>query len=133
MPLVRIELGRGKSAEYRQAIADAVYEAMRETIQIPENDRFEIVTEHDRSHFIYDRHYLGIQRSDDFVVVQIALRRGRSTEMKQALYRRITERLSEAPGIAPADVFITLLENGLDDWSFGNGIAQYVLPTQSTK
>jgi 4-oxalocrotonate tautomerase len=129
MPLVRIELLRGKSAEYRKALADAVYEAMRETIQVPENDRFEIVTEHDRANFIYDRHYLGIERSDDFVVVQIALRRGRTTEAKQALYHRITERLSEALGIAPADVLITLVENGLDDWSFGNGIAQYVVPT----
>jgi 4-oxalocrotonate tautomerase len=128
MPLVRIDLGRGKSAEYRRAIADGVYEAMRETIQVPNNDRFEIVTEHDRSNFIYDRQYLGIQRSDDFVVVQIALRRGRTTEAKQALYRRITERLQEAPGIAPADVLITLVENGLDDWSFGNGVAQYVQP-----
>jgi len=133
MPLVRIELGRGKSTEYRKAIADGVYEAMRETMQVPENDRFEVVTEHDRTNFIYDRHYLGIERSLDFVVVQIALRRGRTTEMKQALYRRITERLSEAPGISPADVFITLVENGLDDWSFGNGIAQYVVPTQGTK
>ncbi len=126
MPLVRIDLLRGKSAEYRRAIADGVYDAMRETIQVPENDRFEIVTEHDASGFIYDRHYLGIQRGDDFVTVQIALRRGRTTEAKQALYRRITERLKEAPGIAPEDVFITLVENGLDDWSFGKGEAQYV-------
>jgi len=132
MPLVRIDLARGKSAQYRQLLADAVYEAMRETIQIPENDRFEIITEHDSTHLVYDRHYLGIQRSDDFVVIQIALRRGRTTEMKQALYRRITERLQAAPGIAPSDVFITLVENGLDDWSFGDGVAQYVKPGQSS-
>jgi 4-oxalocrotonate tautomerase len=126
MPLVRIELRRGKSPDYRKAIADGIYEAMRETIQIPPDDRFEIVSEHDAAGFIYDRHYLGIERSDDFVVVQITLRRGRTTEAKQALYRRITERLREAPGIRSEDVLITLVENGADDWSFGKGEAQYV-------
>ena len=130
MPLVRIELQRGKSAEYRRAIADGVYEAMRETIQVPERDRFEVITQHDPDDFVYDRQYLGIERSDDFVIVQIALRRGRSTEAKQALYRRISERLHEAPGIRPEDVFVTLVENGTDDWSFGNGQAQYVKPAQ---
>ena len=130
MPLVRIELRRGKSAEYRRAIADGIYEAMRETIQVPERDRFEVISEHDAENFVYDRQYLGIERSDDFVLVQIALRRGRSTEAKQALYRRISERLLEAPGIRPQDVFVTLIENGLDDWSFGDGLAQYVKPPQ---
>jgi 4-oxalocrotonate tautomerase len=128
MPLVRIELRRGKPAEYRQAVADGIYEAMRETLQVPEYDRFEVVSEHDPENFIYDRHYLGIERSDELVIVQIALRRGRTTEAKQALYRRIAERLREAPGIRPEDVFVTLVENGLDDWSFGNGLAQYVKP-----
>lgn len=126
MPLVRIELGQGKSVEYKRAIADGVYEAMRETIQIPEGDRFEVVSEHPAADFLYDRHYLGIERSDDFVIVQITLRRGRTTEAKQALYRRIAERLRTAPGIEPRNVFVTLVENGLDDWSFGDGIAQYV-------
>jgi len=130
MPLVRIDLRRGKSAEYRRAIADGIYAAMHETIQVPERDRFEIISEHDAENLIYDRQYLGIERSDDFVLVQIALRRGRTTEAKQALYRRITERLREAPGIRPEDVLVTLLENGVDDWSFGNGQAQYVMPTQ---
>jgi phenylpyruvate tautomerase PptA (4-oxalocrotonate tautomerase family) len=128
MPLVRIELQRGKPAEYRRAIADGVYEAMRETIQVPERDRFEVISQHDPDDFVYDRQFFGIERSDDFVVVQIVLRRGRSTEAKQALYRRISERLRETPGIRPEDVFITLVENGTEDWSFGNGQAQYVKP-----
>jgi phenylpyruvate tautomerase PptA (4-oxalocrotonate tautomerase family) len=126
MPLVRIDLRRGKPPEYRRALADGVYRAMREAINIPENDRFIIVSEHDADDLSIDRHYLGIQRSDDFVAVQITLRRGRSVELKQALYRRITERLSEAPGVRPADVFVTLVENGPEDWSFGDGVAQYV-------
>jgi len=126
MPLVRIELKRGKSVDYRRALADGVYEAMREAIGIPENDRFIVVSEHDADNLSYDRHYLGIDRSDELVIVQIALRRGRSVEAKQALYRAIAERLARAPGVRPTDVFVTLVENGAEDWSFGDGIAQYV-------
>lgn len=126
MPLVRIDLKRGKPAEYRRALADGVYEAMREAVGIPENDRFIVINEHDADNLSYDRHYLGIERSDDLVIVQIALRRGRSVEVKQALYRAITDHLARAPGIRPSDVFVTLVENGAEDWSFGDGIAQYV-------
>jgi 4-oxalocrotonate tautomerase len=126
MPLVRIDLKRGKTADYRRALADGVYEAMREAIGIPENDRFIVINEHDADNLSYDRHYLGIERSDDVVFLQIALRRGRAVEAKQALYRAIAERLSKAPGLRPADLFVTLVENGPEDWSFGDGVAQYV-------
>lgn len=126
MPLVRIELKRGKTADYRRALADGVYEAMREAIGIPENDRFIVINEHDADNLSYDRHYLGIERSDDLVIIQIALRKGRAVEAKQALYRAIAERLQRAPGVRPADVFVTLVENGPEDWSFGDGVAQYV-------
>jgi 4-oxalocrotonate tautomerase len=126
MPLVRIDLRRGMPREYRQALADGVYEAMRESIGIPENDRFILVSEHDAENLSYDRHYLGIERGDDFVSVQITLRRGRSVEAKQALYRGIAERLARSPGVPSGDVLITLVENGPEDWSFGNGVAQYV-------
>ena len=126
MPLVRIELRRGKTADYRRALADGVYEAMREAIGIPENDRFIVIAEHDADNLSYDRHYLGIERSDDLVIIQIALRKGRAVEAKQALYRAIAERLQRAPGVRPADVFVTLVENGPEDWSFGDGVAQYV-------
>lgn len=126
MPLVRIDLRRGKPATYRRALADGVYQAMRDAIGIPENDRFIIINEHDPDNLSYDRHYLGIERSDDTVIIQIALRRGRAVEAKQALYRAIAERLHEAIGLKPADVFVTLVENGAEDWSFGDGVAQYV-------
>ncbi len=126
MPLVRIELRRGKPPEYRRVLAEQVYEAMRDAIKIPENDKFVVVSEHDAEGLVFDRSYLGIERSDDFVIVQIALRQGRAVEAKQALYRRIAERLEESLGIRPADVFVSLVENGAADWSFGNGIAQYV-------
>jgi phenylpyruvate tautomerase PptA (4-oxalocrotonate tautomerase family) len=126
MPLVRVDLRRGKPPEYRRALADGIYQAMREAINIPENDRFIIVSEHNADNLSISRDYLGIQRSDEFIAVQITLRRGRTVEAKQTLYRRITEKLAEALGVRPADVFVTLVENGSEDWSFGEGVAQYV-------
>ena len=126
MPLVRIELRRGKPAEYRRTLAEQVYEAMRDAIKIPENDKFVVVSEHDPDNLVYDRSYLGIQRSDDFVLIHIALRKGRAVEAKQELYKRITERLHESLGVRPSDVLVTLVENDAADWSFGDGVAQYV-------
>jgi len=127
MPLVRISLHTGKTAEYRAAISNQVYEAMRETLGIPEGDRFQVITEHDETLLVADPGFMGMKRSADFVLIQIFLSRGRTTEAKQALYRRISERLAASPGIQPDDVMIVLTEVGLEDWSFGRGEAQYVL------
>lgn len=127
MPLVRIELRAGKSDHYRMAVSDGVYQAMRETINIPDGDRFQVITEHKQGQLVADPNFMGINRSADFVLIQIFLSRGRTTETKQRLYRRITELLATSPGIQPEDVMIVLTEVGLDDWSFGRGEAQYVL------
>ena len=127
MPLVRISLQSGKPDSYRATIGDQVYEAMRETLHIPDGDRFQIITEHSASALIADPSFMGMQRSADFVVIQIFLSRGRTTDTKQSLYRRISERLASSPGVRPDDIFILLTEVGLDDWSFGRGEAQYVL------
>lgn len=127
MPLVRIALRSGKSAAYRRAVADAVHEGMVDAIKVPKEDRFQVVTEHDADGLIVDRTFLGVERSDDAVIVQISLRRGRPVELKQALYKRIVEKLADGPGVRPEDVLIVLSENDLADWSFGNGEAHYVL------
>src|SRR5215467_14073245 len=128
MPLVRISLQSGKPPSYRVAISNQVYEAMRETLSIPDGDRFQIITEHNQGRLVADSHFMGMERSEGgFVLIQIFLSRGRSTEAKQALYRRIAERLAASPGIRPDDVMIVLTEVGLEDWSFGRGEAQYVL------
>ena len=100
---------------------------MRETLAIPEGDRFQVITEHDRTRLIADARFMGMKRSPGFVLIQIFLTRGRTTETKQALYHRIAERLTTSPGIRPDDEMIVLTEVGLDDWSFGRGEAQYVL------
>ena len=125
MPLVRIALRSGKSESYRRAIADSVHRAMVETINVPAKDRFQIVTEHGPSDLIYDPSYLDIPRSDGVLLIQITLSSGRSVELKKALFARIAALLSDNPGVRREDVFISLVEVAKENWSFGNGIAQY--------
>jgi 4-oxalocrotonate tautomerase len=125
MPLVRIALRKGKSPEFRRAVSESIHRAMVETIKVPEQDRFQIITEHDESGLIYDPSYLGISRSDDVILIQITLNAGRTLEAKKALYARIAQLVREAPGVRPEDVFVSLIEVAKENWSFGNGIAQY--------
>jgi phenylpyruvate tautomerase PptA (4-oxalocrotonate tautomerase family) len=125
MPLARISLRRGKSAVHLAALRNGIYEAMREAFDVPEDDRFILIHQHGAEEFDCDPHYLGIDRSDDLVVVQIACRDTRSSAQKQAFYRRVVEKLAADPGLRPQDVFINLLETAKENWSFGNGAAQY--------
>jgi len=125
MPLVRIDLRRGKSPAQLAALRDGIYQAMRETFNVPEDDRFILVSQHDADEFDCDPNYLGIARSDDLVIVQITCNSGRTMEQKRALYRSIAEKLSADPGLRPEDVFINLVEVARENWSFGHGIAQY--------
>ncbi|MGM4895488.1 MULTISPECIES: tautomerase family protein [unclassified Tardiphaga] len=126
MPLVRISLKRGKPAAWRKAIADSVYDAMIETFNVPRDDRFIVIHEHDGDDFSYSPDYLGIRRTDDLVLIQLTVSNTRGVEQKQKLYRGIVERLTAAPGLRPEDVFINLVEVLPENWSFGNGVAQYV-------
>jgi 4-oxalocrotonate tautomerase len=126
MPFVRIGVSESSSAEQRHAIADGVHQAMVEAIGIPRDDRFQLINAYDSNSMIADSQYLGIQRSGAVVFVQIFLRAGRAVELKQKLHARIAELLHENAQVRREDVFITLTENQLEDWSFGNGVAQYV-------
>jgi 4-oxalocrotonate tautomerase len=125
MPLVRIDLRRGKSPAYRKALADGAYRALRETFNVPEDDRFVVVSEHDADNFIHAESYLGIAYSDDLVIIQITVSDTRATKTKQALFARIVDLLAENPGLRKEDVFINLVECKTENWSFGNGVAQY--------
>jgi 4-oxalocrotonate tautomerase len=125
MPLVRVALRKGKSPQYRRAVSDSIHRAMVETIKVPEPDKFQIITEHDDSGLIYDPSYLGISRSDDVLLIQITLNTGRTLEAKKAFYARLVQLLRESPGVRPEDVLVNLVEVAKEDWSFGNGIAQY--------
>ncbi|SDR61892.1 Tautomerase enzyme [Rhizobiales bacterium GAS191] len=126
MPLTSISLRRGKPAAYRKALMRGVYEAMRETFTVPEEDRFMTVSEYDEAQFDYGPDYLGIHRSDDLVMIQITANDTRNLEQKKALYAAIAGKLSRDPGLDPANIFINLVEVKKENWSFGNGVAQYV-------
>jgi phenylpyruvate tautomerase PptA (4-oxalocrotonate tautomerase family) len=124
MPLVRIDLRKGKDAAYRQQVGRVVYEAMV-SVGVPKNDRFQVVSEHDAGNFLFDPDYLGIHRTDDLVIIQITWNEGRTVDQKQQLYKAIAEGLAKSPGIRKEDVFINLVEVRKENWSFGNGEAQY--------
>ncbi|KVL03518.1 tautomerase family protein [Burkholderia ubonensis] len=127
MPFTRIALREGKPAEYRAALVDGVHRALMRTFNVPEDDIFMVVTEHANENFVFGRHYLDIERSDDLVMIQITANNTRTLEQKQTLYRTIADNLAQRPGVRPQDVFISLVEVLKEDWSFGNGIAQYVV------
>ncbi len=125
MPLVRIDLARGKTEHYRRTIGDVVYEAMIATLNVPANDRFQIIAEHSDSDFIIDKTYLGVERTDDVIVIQVTLNAGRSVELKRAFYKAVADALHERLQLRREDVFINLVETAKENWSFGNGEAQY--------
>jgi 4-oxalocrotonate tautomerase len=125
MPLVRISLLKGKPASYRRKVGDAIHQALVETMDVPAKDRFQLITEHDPEDFVYDREYLGIARSRDLVIVQATISAGRSLHLKRRLYRAIVDRLAAAVRQRPEDVFVSLVEVAMENWSFGNGIASY--------
>ena len=124
MPLVRIDVRKGKDAAYRQKIGQVVYQAMV-GVGVPENDRFQIIAEHDVGGFQFDADYLGIHRTADLVMIQITWNEGRTLAQKQALYKSIADGLQTAIGLRREDVLINLVEVKKENWSFGNGEAQY--------
>lgn len=128
MPLVRISLVEGKPESFLAKAGDAVHRAMVETINVPPQDRFQLITEHSKAQFIYDPSYLNIRRSDDLIVIQITLNQGRTLEMKKALFKRIAELLHQELNVRKEDVFVNLVEVPKENWSFGNGEAQYAIP-----
>ena len=91
MPFIRIDLAQGKSPEYRKAVGEVVYQAMRETIDVPENDKFQVITEHPPGGLNLADSYLGNLYSDDVILIQMTISFGRPVEKKQALYRRIAD------------------------------------------
>jgi phenylpyruvate tautomerase PptA (4-oxalocrotonate tautomerase family) len=125
--MVRIDLVRGKSEAQRRAIADAVHQALV-SIGVPEDDRFQIISEHDLSNFIFARAYLGLEHTEQLVMIQITFNEGRTTTQKQALFKAIAEGIHASAGLRPEDVIINLVEVKRENWSFGGGVAQYAQP-----
>jgi 4-oxalocrotonate tautomerase len=125
MPLARIDLPVGKPPGYGRAVADVVYDAMIATMNVPRDDRFQVISEHTRETLLIDPTYLGIDRSADALIIQLTLSEGRTVEVKKAFYKAVADGLHERVGLRREDVFINLVEVKKEDWSFGNGIAQY--------
>ncbi|MHA7118292.1 tautomerase family protein [Aerococcus viridans] len=125
MPLVRIDLLEGKTAEFKSQLGELVYESMLETIGIPEEDKFVVVNDLKAEELIFSTNYLGVDRTDGIVIIQITMNEGRTTEVKKALYKTVADNLNNRLDIRKEDVFINLVEVNKENWSFGNGIAQY--------
>jgi 4-oxalocrotonate tautomerase len=127
VPLVRISMLANKSETDKKNIADAVHQALVDTISIPAQDRFQLITEHRETDLIYDPIYLNLSRTDEIVIIEVTLSAGRSVEIKRALYKRMVELLGQVAEIRKEDVLINLLEVAKENWSFGNGVAQYAI------
>lgn len=125
MPLVRISLKRRKISGFGRSVGAVVYRTMTDVIGVPVRDNFQVIAEHDEKGLVYDPEYLGIHRSDGIVIIQITLNEGRTVETKQRFYRTLVERLQAELGVRPGDVFINLVEVRKENWSFGDGVAQY--------
>ncbi len=125
MPLLHVSLRAGKPEAYRQAILDGLYLALREALDVPEDDQFMTITEHTAANFRKGNAF-GIIRSDDLVYIQITVFSSRTAEQKRALFRCIAARLGTNPGIRPEDVFINILDAPKENWSVGHGVAQFV-------
>ena len=126
MPLLEIDLLRGRSEEELDAISDAVHEAMVAVLDVPQRDRFQIITERSPGYLRFDSNYLDIDRDQGFLLIRITLASGRTTDAKRAFYRRVAGLLVERAGIRPENVTVAMVENEREDWSFGHGQASYL-------
>jgi 4-oxalocrotonate tautomerase len=127
MPVTRIAIRDGKTPQYKQALMDEIYEAMRETVAIKDGDRFMAIAEHGENEFAYGS-FLGIERTDDLVQIQVFWAPGKSVEARLAMYKKIVEPLGENPGVRPEDVLISVFETAAENWSFGSGETQFYEP-----
>ncbi|TDK29843.1 tautomerase family protein [Rhizobium deserti] len=123
MPYVRLSLLRGKSDEYLKNVSDAIYDALVESYEMAENDRFQIINQLEPNELIFDRNYFGGPRSDDFMVMTITAGKDRTIAVKKAFYKRVVALLHERAGVRPEDVFIMLETNPLENFSFSSGMS----------
>ncbi|MGJ0118499.1 tautomerase family protein [Williamsia sp. MIQD14] len=126
MPLVHIHLIENRrTAEQIRTLADTVQEVLLDHFAAPPRDRYQLITEHKPGGIIAEDTGLGFERTDDIVLIQI-VQQGRDTDQKQATYRALADRLGAECGLAGTDLIVSVVENTQADWSFGNGIAQFI-------
>jgi phenylpyruvate tautomerase PptA (4-oxalocrotonate tautomerase family) len=129
MPIVRIDLLEGRTPEYGAQVGLIVARALTEVLNVPKDDLFQVITTHPTTGLRFDRDYLGIHRSDDCIFLQITLNSGRTLEMKQRFYKAVADGLHDDLKLRKEDVLINLVEVPKENWSFGNGEAQYAPAT----
>ena len=125
MPLARIDLPAGKPAAYLQTLGEVLQAALTGVLNVPHDDRFQLFSEHAAGTLVADAGYLGMARTADFLVIQVTLNDGRTVAMKQAFYKAVADGLHERLGLRREDVMISLVSVHKEDWSYGNGVAQY--------
>lgn len=126
MPFARISLLGGKPPAYLKALSDGLHQALVDAFDVPPDDRFQAIHQHDHGELVFDRGYLGGPRSDGFVLIAITAGKPRTTAVKQAFYRRLVALLASAPGLDPEDVMVVITTTQADEWSFGGGRAAMV-------
>ena len=125
MPLIHVSLRAGKPEAYRQAIFDGLYRAMREALDVPLDDQFMTMTEHEPANFRTSTSCYGVSRTEDVVYIRITVFDTRTARQKMALFKRTAELLGDKPGIRPENVFIVIQPSAKENWSVGNGVAQF--------
>jgi 4-oxalocrotonate tautomerase len=126
MPLVRIDVSKDLPADSVQAISDSVYDAMREVANVPEHDKFQIISKHDRGGLVYPAEgYLGETYTSNIVMIQVTWNSGRSIDVKKAFYKAVADKIHSKTGLRKEDVFINLVSVEREDWSFGSGKMHY--------
>ena len=125
MPFVRIDLSKKHPDGFAQQVGNIIFQVMREHINVPEDDKFQVITRHDTSELVMPKSYLGIEYSENIIFIQVTLNEGRTTDMKKAFYKAICEGLANKLKVRPQDIVINLVEVNKENWSFGNGEMQY--------
>lgn len=126
MPFVRISLRKGKNHEFKKNVSMSVHHALTDAFSIPEDDLFQVIGEFDEDNIVYPYSYMGIQHTGDIIFIQITAKKGRTAAMKKSLYKKVVSNIFESTQHRQSDVFITIIENTEENWSFGNGEAQLI-------
>jgi phenylpyruvate tautomerase PptA (4-oxalocrotonate tautomerase family) len=127
MPLVRISLPEQLDPAQVAHISDAIHDSMTSTFNVPVDDRFQVISRLAPPDLVCTPAYLGIAHTGRVVFVQITCNEGRTLEMKKALFAALAESIARGGAVKASDVIVSLVEVRKENWSFGNGLAQYAL------
>ena len=130
MPFVRTAVPARMEHTRRTAVVQGIHDALVEGIGMPEDELFNLVRAYDEGEFFFSRSFNGIARSENIIVIEITMRRGRSDAMKRALYAAIASNLETNAAVSPKDIFIFMHENDYSDWSVGNGVFAMAIAQQ---